>query len=73
MNKQLQDFARQKLKEGLAQLPEAWQYRFKQMYAHQQLNKDINEVVDAMEEERLDWAMQQVERSIAKLSSVKEA
>ena len=64
MNNQIQDFARQKIKEGLAQLPEDWQVRFKKMYSHKNLDADINTIVDQMSEDKLDWAMQQVQRSL---------
>jgi len=69
MNQQLQDFARSKIKEGLSVLPEGWQRRFKQMYANGNLDKDINLVVDEMSEEKLDWAMQQVNRSVLKFEA----
>lgn len=34
------------------------------------LNRTIDQVVDAMPEDKLDWAMQQVDRSLQKLGSV---
>jgi len=68
MNKQLEDFARQTLKDGLAQLPDRNQLIFKCMYSHKNLELPIDEVVDKMKVENLDWAMQQVERSIKELS-----
>ena len=67
MNKQLQDFARQTLKDGLAKLPENNQMIFKRMYSHKNLDLHINDVVDIMPEDRLDWAMQQVQRSLDKI------
>lgn len=60
---------RAKMKEGLAQLPEGWQKRFKQMYAGDDLDKPIDAVVDDMPEEKLDWAMQQIENSLGKLAA----
>lgn len=66
MNDQLKNFAKEELKKGLAQLPEGWQRRFKQMYSHNNLDADINSVVDAMPEDKLDWAMSQVENSLKK-------
>jgi len=68
MNNQLQDFARAELKAGLAQLPESNHMIFKHMYSHKNLDLPIDEVVDKMPEEQLDWAMQQVQNSIAKLT-----
>lgn len=67
MNNALQSYARKNLKDGLAKLPDANQLLFKRMYAHGDLALPIDEVVDLMEEEKLDWAMQQVDRTIAKL------
>ena len=68
MNNHIQDFARQTLKDGLSQLPEDQQLMFKRMYSHENLEASINDVVDSMPEDKLDWAMQQVERSLAKQS-----
>ena len=72
MNKQLQKFARQELKDGLSKLPESNQIIFKKMYSDKDLNKNINDVVDLMHEDKLDWAMQQVQRSLDKLSPTKD-
>ena len=68
MNETLQNFARNYLKENLRLLPEDWQLTFKRIYSHQNLYKPINEIVDDMPEERLDPAMEQVRRSVEKLS-----
>lgn len=72
MNEQLQNFARQTLKDGLAQLPPERQRNFKLMYSsgntvEDKLSKDIVDVVDSMPAEQLDWAMQQVQNSLAKI------
>jgi len=72
MNNQMQEFARQTLKDGLAQLPENNQLNFKRMYSSQNLNADINNIVDAMKEDKLDWAMQQVEKTLAKHNITKQ-
>jgi len=64
MNDQLQKFARDNIKSGLAQLNEKSHILFKLMYSPKDRDADINEIVDNMPEERLDWAMQQVQRSI---------
>lgn len=69
MNNKLKSFAREELKKGLSQLPDGWHRRFKQMYSPKNLDMDINDVVDKMPEEKLDWAMQQVENSLEKLRS----
>ena len=66
MNEALQKFARDKLKEGLYNLPEENQLFFKRMYSHKDLQATINSVVDKMPEDKLDWAMQQVQRTLDK-------
>ena len=67
MNSQLQEFARNELKSGLAQCPDGYQLMFKRMYANGNLNMSIEDVVDNMPSDKLDWAMQQVENSLTKL------
>ena len=64
MNDTVTTFMRETLKEGLATRPPAQQLLFKRMYSHGDLEKEIHAVVDDMENEKLDWAMQQVQRSI---------
>jgi len=64
MNDTLQEYARETLKEGLDRLPENNITLFKRMYSPDDLEADINDVVDRMSEDRLDWAMQQVQRSL---------
>ena len=68
MNNQLQEFARQSLKDGLVKLPENWQMMFKRMYSPNNLETDLNDVIDNIPDDKLDWAMQQVQKSIEKLS-----
>lgn len=68
MNNQVLEFCRKQIKEGLSKLPEEWQIKFKRMYAHGHLDKDINKVVDDMPEGKLDWALSQVDNSLKKTS-----
>ncbi len=72
MNTELSNFAREKLKEQLALLPESNQMIFKRMYSHEDLNKNIDDVVDDMDDSQLDWAMKQVYASILKMKGKKE-
>ncbi len=72
MNDALDRYARQTIKEGLSQLPESWQMLFKKLYAKGDLEKPIDEVVDLMDADRLDGAMLQVERSLAKIKETSE-
>ena len=60
MNERLQKYARDTLKDGLSQCTDSEQLLFKCMYAHNKLESPINEVVDNMESEKLDWAMKQL-------------
>jgi len=76
MNIQLQTFARSKLLEGLNQLPDEWQNKFKLMYARDEgkrstkdaLAMPISEVVEQMNPDHLDWAMTQVANSLIKMA-----
>lgn len=67
MNEKLQNFARNELKSGLAQLPESWQRTFKLMYGHKNPDVNINDIVDKIPAEKLSWAMEQVDKSIKEL------
>ncbi len=73
MNEDLQIFARDQLKNGLAQCTDGEKTLFKRMYSFPNgvnkpadLEKDIDSVVDDMDAEKLDWAMQQVSRTLKK-------
>jgi len=66
MNSQIESYARQTLKDGLSKCTEDQQFLFKRMYSHGDLELSINDVVDLIETEKLDWSMQQVERTLAK-------
>jgi len=64
MNKTLSDFAKRELKKGLAKLEEKNVLLFKRMYSPKHLGRSINDVVDSMPDDKLSWAMQQVQRTI---------
>ena len=66
MNDQLQTYARNTLKEGLAKCTLIEQYFFKRMYSHGNLELSVDEVVDQMEDDKLDWAMEQVQQTLDK-------
>lgn len=63
MNNRLQELARAELKEGLELCSGPQILLFKRMYSHKNLNADIEQIVDSMSEDKLDWAMQQVMRT----------
>ena len=84
MNKEIQDFSRQFIKDNLRLLPESTQINFKRMYSHYyvfdlegnshyknkseaDLEKNINDVVDDIPSDKLDWAMTQVKNSVLNL------
>ncbi len=82
MNDQLQDFAKQTLKDGLAQCTERQQVVFKLMYSEPGEPRDrtpeviaqikaanIEDVVDGMPAEKQDWAMQQVQGALDKATA----
>lgn len=66
MNENLQQYARQTLKDGLAQCTEPQKMLFKRIYSHGNLELPISDVVDKMESDKLDWAMQQVQGTLIK-------
>ncbi len=80
MNEKLEKFARDDLKNGLAQLEEKHHDLFRKMYAplvnggrcdgigHHQMDMPINDVVNKMPVDKLEYAMNQVDLTIKKLS-----
>jgi len=70
MNKQLQDYARQTILDGLRQCTPGQQRLFKQMYAFKHIDGSIEDAVANMPEEKLDWAMKQVEQTLIKKKSI---
>lgn len=68
------DFTRAQIKEGLSKLNEKCHRNFKLMYARDNGKRspedavamNIDDVVDLMEVEKLDWALSQVQRSLEK-------
>lgn len=64
MNKELDRYARDYIRINVKKLKDEYILIFKRMYSHNDLEKPIDDVVDKMEADKLDWAMQQVERSL---------
>lgn len=71
MNKYLEEKGRAYLKEALAECTQGQQLMFKRMYAKGDLSLEINEVVDKMDVNKIDWAMQQVDRTLNKFKQKK--
>lgn len=72
MNSQLVTYAREKIKEGLSELPEGHQAVFKRLYSHENLKLPIDKIVDNLPEGKLDWALTQIQNSLKKLQREKE-
>lgn len=70
MNEQLQNLARIELKSGLSKCTAAEQLLFKRMYSPKNIDLPIDQVVDNMPADRLDWAMQQVQNTLLKFGRV---
>lgn len=66
--KQLEQYARQQLVDGLNQCTESQVKVFKRMYAFKHLDWSIEQVVEAMPEEKVDWALTQVETTLKKMA-----
>ena len=66
MNDQLETYARNTLKEGLAQCSNSEQSVFKRMYSHDNLDMPLSKIVDGIDPDQLDWAMDQVTRTLDK-------
>lgn len=63
------------LKERIQLCTPEQQVVFRRMYSHKDLSRPTDEIVDAIPDESLDWALQQVDRTleIAALSASKGA
>jgi len=64
MNKQLESFARAWIRENIKKCNERAQLLFRRMYSHKDIDKDMDLIVSEMEDEKLDWAMSQIERAL---------
>lgn len=65
-NETLISSAKNILKDLLNQCNEGQQLMFKRMYSHNNLELPINEVVDKMDPEKMDWAITQCEKTLLK-------
>lgn len=63
-NEAIINFTKNEIKSGLEKLNDGCQLLFKRMYSHNNLNATIQEAVDGMDIEKLDWALSQVQRSL---------
>ena len=67
MNNTIDSFTRTTILEKLETLPDGWQKRFRQMYGYKTPDASLAEVVAAMPEGKLDWALTQIENSAKKV------
>jgi hypothetical protein len=65
-NETIKNVAKEMLKELLSECTDGQQLMFKRMYCHKNLELPISEAVDQMAEDKIDWAMTQVERTVEK-------
>jgi hypothetical protein len=70
MNKYLEQDACCFLKEKLAKLDENNHCTFRLMYSPKKLDRPINDVIDSIPNDRLDWAMIQVQNSVNKIDTL---
>ena len=64
MEKQLADFAREKIKEGLSKLTEAHRIKFKHIYSENWRKLTVDEVLNNIPDDKLDHALRIVNRTL---------
>ena len=69
-NETIKNIAKELLKKLLSECTDNQQLMFKRMYSHKNLELTINEAVEQMEDDKIDWAMTQVEQTIKKNNSI---
>jgi hypothetical protein len=60
----IKTLGRDNLKDLLSQCTEDQQTLFKRMYSHDDLERDINDAVDQMPDDKINWAISQCERTV---------
>jgi len=66
MNQTLAESGRNILKELLSKCNDKHHNLFKRMYAHKTPDLPINDVVDKMDDDKIDWAITQCENTLNK-------
>ena len=64
MEKQLADFAREKIREGLSKLTEAHRIKFKHIYSENWRKLSVDEVLNNIPDENLNHALYLVNRTL---------
>jgi hypothetical protein len=65
MNETLKNAGKEILKDLLSKCSEPQQLMFKRMYCHKNLALPINEAVDQMADDKIDWAITQCEKTVS--------
>ena len=68
MNKRIVTFCKNFLKTNIKQCSEGQILLFKRMYSCKNLNLDIDKIIDKIPDDKLSWAMEQVERTLIRNS-----
>jgi hypothetical protein len=69
-NETLIRISKEYLKELLMKCTEGQQLMFKRMYCSKKLDLSINEAVDQMDDNKIDWAVSQTERTVEKNNNI---
>jgi len=64
MNERLKESGKEILKELLSQCTPPQQFMFKRMHCHKNLQLPINDAVDQIADDKIDWAISQCERTV---------
>ena len=66
MNKRIINFCKNYLKENISKCSDEQILIFKRMYSPKNLDLDINLVIDKIPDDKLSWAMEQIDNTILK-------
>lgn len=68
LNEQVKKYIKDEIYVGLIQLPDGWITKFKRMYSPKDLTVDLKTIINNLPEEKLNWALTQVQNSLKKLA-----
>ncbi len=66
MNKTIENMIRTELKKLMVHCTEEQQLLFKRMYSYDNLELPIEDVIDTMDVDKLDWAFTQIENTLGR-------
>ena len=64
MNSHLSTYARKQIKANIAICSNKAKLLFKRMYSHDNLDKKLNDIIDDMPDDKLSWAMTQLQNTL---------